>query len=135
MPAYGRYFGNTTGLGQVFRNTDNITDVYKYNTLPKCGATEINDTISGAAYSFDPVSRELVSYDTVSSVQNKTEYIRLKGLGGGMFWEASGDRNGSGSLIAASYAGLGNIDTTLNLLSYPTSRYSNIAAGMPGEFL
>ncbi|KAK4206414.1 putative glycoside hydrolase family 18 protein [Rhypophila decipiens] len=133
MPIYGHYFSATIGLGQSFSMNNSATDVYEYNTLPKAGATEINDTIAGAMYSYDPVSKELVSYDTVYSVKKKVEYIHSNGLGGAMFWEASGDRNDSGSLVRASFEALGNIDTTLNLLSYPNSRYSNIAAGMPGE--
>ncbi|KEY73411.1 hypothetical protein S7711_09992 [Stachybotrys chartarum IBT 7711] len=133
MPAYGRSFRNTSGIGQVFMNTNNMTDVYKYNALPKYGATENIDLACRASYSFDFVSGELVSYDTVPTVQMKTTYIQRKKLAGSMLWEASGDRNGSHSLIAASYAALGKIDMTLNLLSYPLSRYSNIAAGMPEE--
>lgn len=133
MPAYGRSFRNTAGIGQVFMNSNNMTDVYKYNALPKYGATEIVDLASRASYSFDFASGELVSYDTVSTVQMKTTYIHRKKLAGSMLWEASGDRNRSYSLIDASYAALGRIDMTLNLLSYPLSRYSNIAAGMPEE--
>ena len=93
----------------------------------------MSDSMAGATYSYDPQTKELVSYDTAASVHNKVKYIRSKGLGGGMFWEASGDRNDSGSLLSASFDALGDIDTNLNLLSYPQSRYSNIAAGMPGE--
>jgi chitinase len=132
MPLYGRYFSGTTGLGQTF-SASNGNMIYKYNTLPKPGAVEMSDSIAGATYSYDPTSKELVSYDTVSSVQNKAEYIHSKGLGGSIFWEASGDRNDSGSLIAGSFAALSGIDTSWNLLSYPNSRYANIAAGMPEE--
>lgn len=131
MPLYGRYFDGTAGLGQTF--TSNGDTVYKYSTLPKTGAVEISDPIAGATYSYDTASKELVSYDTVSSVQNKAEYIHSRGLGGSMFWEASGDRLGSGSLIDASSTALGKVDTSWNLLSFPNSRYANIAAGMPDE--
>ena len=133
MPIYGRYFSNTLGPGQPFSMTDGTTDVYEYNILPKAGAIEMSDAIAGATYSYDPASKELVSYDTVSSIQNKARYIHSNGLGGAMFWEASGDRNDSSSLVAASFTALAGIDTSLNLLSYPNSRYPNIAAGMPGE--
>ncbi|KAK3933849.1 chitinase [Diplogelasinospora grovesii] len=133
MLTYGRHFSGTAGLGKTFTITNSTTDVYEYNTLPKPGATEMNDMIAGATYSYDPVSKELISYDTVSSVQHKVGYIQSRSLRGGMFWEASGDRNDSSSLIAASFSALSRIDATLNWLSYPNSRYSNIAAGMPGE--
>jgi chitinase len=133
MPLYGRTFGGTTGLGDTFSVANSTTSVYKYNTLPKSGAVELDDKVAAATYSYDPDSQELVSYDTVSSIQRKAEYIRSKGLGGGMYWEASGDREDSGSLIAAGLSALGAIDDNWNLLSYPNSRYANIVAGMPED--
>ena len=66
----------------------------------------------------------------------KTNYIKSKGLGGGMFWESSGDRNDTGSLIANVYGGLksaGAMDATQNTLSYPGSKYANMVAGMPNN--
>ncbi|KAH8655603.1 glycoside hydrolase superfamily [Xylariales sp. PMI_506] len=133
MPTYGRYFSNTVGLGRTFSMTDGATDVYLYNTLPKPGAVEMNDPVAGATYSYDSSSQELVSYDNMASVDNKVTYIKSRNLGGGMFWEASGDRNDSDSLIGTSFIALGNVDITQNLLSYPNSIYSNIASGMLEE--
>ncbi|KAI1357156.1 hypothetical protein F5Y08DRAFT_347215, partial [Xylaria arbuscula] len=59
----------------------------------------------------------------------KVTYLQSKGLGGTMFWEASGDRPDNRSLIAAAYhaqGGSGSLEKTQNLLSYPNSKYDNI---------
>lgn len=40
-----------------------------------------------ASYSYDPVKRELVSYDVPDTVRIKAEYVRTKALAGCMFWE------------------------------------------------
>ena len=40
-----------------------------------------------ASYSYDPVKRELVSYDVPDTVRIKAEYVRAKALAGCMFWE------------------------------------------------
>ncbi|KAJ8126461.1 hypothetical protein O1611_g7176 [Lasiodiplodia mahajangana] len=53
-------------------------------------------------------------------VKRKVTYIQSKGLGGSMFWEASGDKTDGGSLIAAAFnaqGGSGSLDKTQNLLS------------------
>ena len=66
----------------------------------------------------------------------KTEYIVSKSLGGGMWWEASGDRNNSESLMGAAYGDLrtaGGIEQVENNLNYPASQYANMVAGMPNN--
>ena len=53
-----------------------------------------------------------------------------------MYWEASGDKNGTDSLITtvySSFGGLGSLDQSQNCLSFPASQYANMVAGMPGE--
>jgi len=64
---------------------------------------------------------------------NKAAFVKSRGLGGAMFWESSGDRTGSGSLIGAVAGTLVTLDQSVNLLSFPESQYANLAAGMPGE--
>ncbi|KAL2017330.1 hypothetical protein VTK56DRAFT_2303 [Thermocarpiscus australiensis] len=134
MPVYGRSFENTAGLGQPFNGVGTGSweaGVWDYKVLPKAGATVIYDEVAGATYSYDPASRELISFDTPDMVQRKVDYLRGKGLGGSMFWEASGDRTDSGSLIATSFNALGAIDSSQNQLSYPDSQYDNLRAGFP----
>jgi hypothetical protein len=36
-------------------------------------------------------------------------------------------------LIRTSFTALGNLDTGLNLLRYPSSQYAKIVAGMPAD--
>ena len=45
------------------------------------------------------------NYDDPASMTNKMSYVKSQGLGGAMFWEASGD-DPTGSLITAVYNGL-----------------------------
>ncbi|CCF43630.1 endochitinase [Colletotrichum higginsianum] len=136
MPLYGRSFDNTAGLGHPFSEVGAGSweaGAWDYKALPLPGAEEIYDAAVGAAYSWDPLAQELISYDSPSSVRNKAAFIKAKGLGGAMFWEASADRTGNASLIETSYDCLAKdsgIDSQENLLGYADSRYANIASGM-----
>ncbi|KAI1763714.1 glycoside hydrolase family 18 protein [Hypoxylon sp. FL1150] len=136
IPLYGRSFEATSGLGQTYTGVGAGSweaGVWDYKVLPKSGATEIYDDAAGASYSYDSSAQELISYDNVAMVQRKITYLQGKGLGGSMFWEASGDRNDTGSLIAASYnaqGGASSLDSTQNCLSYPDSAYDNIKANL-----
>lgn len=42
----------------------------------------------------------MISYDTKKAAISKTEYIKEGGLGGAMWWESSGDKQGEESLIS-----------------------------------
>ncbi|KAK2035941.1 endochitinase [Colletotrichum somersetense] len=136
MPLYGRSFDNTAGLGHPFSGVGAGSweaGAWDYKALPLPGAKEFYDAAVGAAYSWDPLSQELISYDSPSSVRNKAAFIKAKGLGGAMFWEASADRTGNASLIGTSYECLAKdsgIDSQNNLLDYADSRYANLAGRM-----
>ncbi|KAM0605735.1 hypothetical protein ACHAP0_008958 [Verticillium nonalfalfae] len=127
---------NTDGLGRPFSGIGQGSwenGVWDYKDLPRPGATELYDDVAQASYSYDNKSRKLISYDTVDVIKNKVSYLKQKGLGGSMFWEASGDRVGEGSLISASFQSLGGADgqeSINNMLSYPDSKYDNIRAGL-----
>jgi chitinase len=131
LPLYGRAFENTAGLGQAFSGVGSGSweaGIWDYKVLPRSG-TEYYDSVAGASYSYDPATKELVSYDNAAMITRKASYITSKGLAGSMFWEASGDRTGSGSLIAAAFnaqGGSASLDKSQNLLSYPNSKYDNI---------
>ncbi|KXH44042.1 glycosyl hydrolase family 18 [Colletotrichum salicis] len=138
MPIYGRSFEQTNGIGQPFSGIGSGSwenGVWDYKALPKAGATELYDATAVASYSYDSAAKELISYDTPAVVRTKVSYLTGKGLGGSMFWEASGDRTDSGSLLVTSFnalGGTGTQDQSLNQLSYPNSQYDNIRAGVPG---
>ncbi|KAF9574821.1 hypothetical protein EC968_005299 [Mortierella alpina] len=137
MPIYGRAFQNTNGIGHPFEGIGPGTweqGVYDYKHLPMTGAVEYYDAETVSSYSYDPVKRELITYDTPLVIDRKAEYIAHNGLGGAMFWESSSDHNGEHdrSLIGSVTKGLRRhapLDSTLNHLSYPSSIYDNVRAG------
>ncbi|KAK3290523.1 glycoside hydrolase family 18 protein [Chaetomium fimeti] len=132
MPIYGRGFTATDGIGQSYTGVGQGSweaGVWDYKALPKPGAEVVYDEAAGATYSYDKTGRELVSFDTVEMVQRKVGYLKGKGMGGSMFWEASADRVGDGSLIGASFGALGGVDKGENLLKFPDSKYDNLRAG------
>ncbi|KAF3481553.1 endochitinase [Arthroderma uncinatum] len=150
MPLYGRAFANTDGPGSRFRGSGDgyswEKGVWDYKVLPRPGAREYMESASsggaGASWSYDAGRRLMVSYDTAPMVAEKARYIVDAGLGGAMWWEASGDRGGrngtaaDGSLIATyveyvlsrQSKGLENVN---NVLEFPESRYANLNAGFP----
>lgn len=137
MPIYGRAFDETAGIGLPYTGIGSGSwenGVWDYKVLPLTGATVVTDSNAGATYSYDPSTKQLVSYDTPGMVATKVEYLLGKGLAGSMFWEASADRTDSQSLISTSFGSLGGagaLDSSQNLLSYPNSTYANIVAGVP----
>lgn len=134
MPLYGRSFEGTAGLGKPFTGVGTGSwenGIWDYKALPKSGATVSYDSESGATYSYDSGAQELISYDDVAQVTKKAAYIQAQSLGGGMFWEASGDRTGTDSLIGTVATTLGGLEQSQNCLNYPQSKYANMKAGMP----
>lgn len=84
----------------------------------------------------------MISYDTIPMVQDKTKWVIDNGLGGGMWWEASGDRGGKnatqagGSLIATFVEGVTangqkGLEKSQNSIEYPESQYENLKKGFP----
>jgi chitinase len=73
--------------------------VYGFKDLPLAGAVEMYDSEAGASYSYHEGSGMLVSYDTVDMALKKVDYVKKMGLGGAMWWEISGDKNGTGSIV------------------------------------
>ena len=137
LPLYGRGFEKTEGLGKPYDGLPKGSweaGIWDYKVLPQDGAEEKYDEEAGASYSYNSGTKSLVSYDTPDSVQKKLEYLKEKGLGGTMFWEASGDKtDDAGSLINVAFKGQGgdgSLDKTQNNLKYPASKYENIKKGL-----
>ncbi|KAL7946688.1 glycoside hydrolase family 18 protein [Trichoderma barbatum] len=129
LPLYGRSFANTDGLGRPYSGigAGSIEQgVWLYRDLPRPGATVHVNTDTLSAYSYDPSARELVTYDNVDTARLKAEYLLDRGLGGAVFWEASGDRTGEESLIRTMAQEMGYLENSSNMLDYPYSRYANI---------
>jgi chitinase len=130
MPLYGRSFENTHGLGQSFTASEEGSwekGVWDYKDLPRSPSAKMYcDKNAEGCYSHDRNTNQIISFDIPAAVERKVTYMKKLGLGGSMFWEASGDRSGSCSLIGTSHTALGSLDNTKNWLKYPTSRYDNI---------
>lgn len=143
MPLYGRSFKDTEGLGMPFIGVgrgDWEPGVYDLKNLPPTGVAEFYDNITGSSYSFDPTTRELVSYDNVAVAEQKAAWIKSTGLGGAMWWESSGDGPGNLSSIQTVVRILGDgddsaLDSIPNELSYPNTTFDNLRSGMQGHEL
>jgi chitinase len=139
MPLYGRAFENTEGLGQPYQGVGEGTwenGVHDYKKLPLEGSEVRYDDAAGASYCYQPGRRALVSYDTVEMARLKAEYIKARGLGGGMWWESSADKEGSESLIGNVVDVLGgpnSLEWKENCITYPNTKYDNLRNGFPNN--
>jgi chitinase len=149
MPLYGRAFENTQGPGTPFSGIGQGTweaGVYDYCVLPLPGAQVHQDQKMVASWSYDPSKKEMVSFDDEDVAKWKGEYIKKEGLGGGMFWELSGDKGtqregmegGLGkdpqpgkSLVKIVKDAMGGINNGENWLTYEKSKFDNMRKGMP----
>ena len=141
MPLYGRGFSNTDGPGKPFSGVPQGSweaGVYDYKALPLAGSTISTDNSITASWAYDSSSRILVSYDTPAIIRKKTDFIKSLGLGGGMWWESSGDRTDDRSLIKQvvdQFGGMngGRVEVRANVLKYPQSKYDNLRDGFPND--
>ncbi|KAK7204246.1 chitinase [Myxozyma melibiosi] len=133
MPLYGRVFGNTDGLNMPFNGHGDrgsweagVLDNKALSTMATMDYTAI------ASYSYDPISRTLITYDTPECAALKGKYIVNKGLGGAMWWESSGDRPADAedsivNTVINAIGGRRQLDQEAeNNLFYPNSGYVNI---------
>ncbi|KAK4132673.1 glycoside hydrolase family 18 protein, partial [Trichocladium antarcticum] len=137
MPLYGRAFENTDGPGRPYSGVGQGTwenGVHDYKTLPLEGSEVRVEWDTGASFCYRPDRRVLVSYDTVDIARRKAHYIRECGLGGGMWWESSADKEGPESLIGNVVDVLGGphaLEWKENCITYPHTKYDNLRAGFP----
>lgn len=135
MPLYGRAFENTAGVGRPYSGIGEGNwerGIYDFKSLPLPGAKEYYDHEAGASYSYDEGKKMLVSYDTVAMARDKALYVRNHRLGGAMWWESSGDKKGSESLIGnvvEAFGGPGNLRRDHNCIEYPESEWENLRNG------
>jgi chitinase len=134
LPLYGRSFMETSGLGTPFSSIGEGSidkGIWLYRDLPRPGAKVHFDVDVGATHSYDANIKELVSFDDDQSTRMKADYILQHGLGGAVFWEASGDKTGDESLVRIMAKDLGQLEASDNYLDYPQSQYDNIRKSMP----
>ena len=140
MPLYGRAFTSTKGPGHHYSGCGEGSweqGVWDYKALPKAGSEEHHDSNIGASWSYCGNTKTMISYDTVKEAEQKAKFIRDYGLGGGMWWESSGDKpRGQGSLIETfvrESGGRTRFEEHKNCLDYPDSQYENLRKKFPGE--
>lgn len=90
VPAYGRSFTNTRGVGHSYSGQAGEEGTFEYRDLPRPGAKEYVDEQVGAAYCVGG-DGGFVTYDTPQTVKMKARYVRQNGLGGLFYWTGTGD--------------------------------------------
>lgn len=93
VPAYGRSFTGTKGVGHSYSGHAGEEGTFEYQDLPRPGATEYVDEQIGAAYCVGG-DGGFVTYDTPRTVQMKANYVRQNGLAGLFYWTGTGDVSG-----------------------------------------
>jgi GH18 family chitinase len=129
------------GFGTIRSVSEYLLPSFVYlrleQALPRPGAQEHYNRDIGASWSYCPQSKEMVTYDTKEVAIQKSEFVRDWNLGGAMWWESSGDKTGSDSLIATVFDTLKScgrgIEYKENVLRYPESKYDNLRDGFPNN--
>ncbi|PWY86849.1 glycoside hydrolase [Aspergillus heteromorphus CBS 117.55] len=93
IPAYGRSFLGSSGVGQRYVGCGGDDGVFDYSELPRPGAKEHHDSGLGAAYCVGG-DGGFVTYDTPQTVQQKAKFVTKMKLGGLFYWHIGGDARG-----------------------------------------
>ena len=149
IPLFGRSFLNTKGPGKSHSGVGHgswESGIYDYRALPLPGSTVHVLKKEVASFTYDPVKKEMVSFDSEEVARMKGEYIKKENLGGSMFWDLSGDKGptrekmkgGPGkdpqpgeSLVKIVKLAMGELETSQNWLEYKDSQFDNMRNGMP----
>lgn len=96
MAAYGRGWTNATSSEPWTAANGKAPGTWEagnedYDKLKNFG-TEYYDPVAVAAWRYD--GTQWWSYDNAQTIERKAQYTLDLGLGGGMWWELDGDRNG-----------------------------------------
>jgi chitinase len=141
MPLYGRSFANVVDLskdgramGQKFNGSGEGTlepGTLDYKVLPQNGTKVYTSQEVLASWSWDPIKKQVVSFDTPKVALWKTDFLKKEGLGGAWWWESSGDRKSTDdksivSTVVGELGGERNLRQSRNNLYYPKSKFYNI---------
>ena len=64
------------------------------------------DDIAKVPYLYSPETKTFITYDDPESLKYKMDYLKTRGLGGIMYWEAGADKNNELSGYCADYLGI-----------------------------
>ncbi|KAI5951363.1 CHT4 [Candida jiufengensis] len=125
QPMYGRVFSGvgSNSISKKFAKQDG-EDTMNYNEINQEQSEFDHKKVS--AYSYDPKTKKYISYDNPQSAKVKSQFVKSKNLGGGMWWDSSGDKQGEDSLVynfVNQLGGVDSLDNSENNLSYPRSKY------------
>jgi chitinase len=106
VPAYGRSFLKTSGVGHLFSGTAGEEGTFEYKDLPRPGTQELVDEHVGAAYCVGG-DGGFITYDNPQTVKMKANYAKQNGLAGLFYWTGTGDASDTArSLAYNGYIGL-----------------------------
>lgn len=127
MPIYGKSFTQVDAtFGSEYDRPAGVDNIlYKDITPNATGWSCGTDYDLVAAWCHD--GERLISYDNIETVQLKVKWAMDTKLGGSMFWQSVGDKQGQDSLIEASCEQLTNFDQSHNNINYPRSEFAAIA--------
>ena len=101
MPMYARIFSGVQEghVGSKFAKTDK-EDTLGYNKIKDILGNAKDQSIlehgfdvkKVAAFAYNLKTKQFITYDNVQSAKIKGSYVKLHELGGGMWWDSSGDR-------------------------------------------
>ena len=140
-PLYGRAFAETSGPGKSFQGVGEGSweqGVWDWKALPRPGASVKEDWNTIASYCHDGGKLggkgTMVSFDTPAVAQYKAEWVKSQGLGGVMWWESSGDKQGEESVITKVVDTMGgssgaSVEQKQNTIDYPESKWENLRKG------
>ncbi len=96
----------TMGMPFYGRGLESMGGFVDYKDVPSVtGYTEKWDDVAKAPYLADESGKLVLGYDNPRSLKIKCQYIKDKGLLGGMYWDYDGD-NAAGDLRRTVYEGL-----------------------------
>ncbi len=137
MPLYGRGFEKTDGPGHTYDGVGEGSfqkGLYDFKQLPWEGAREFFDADIVATYCYDEENRFFVTYENRESALAKVAFIKQHGLGGAMWWECSGDRDGPDSLtyiVVEALGGVRCLERRPNCIDFRLTPYDNLRNHFP----
>jgi chitinase len=102
MPLFGYRWTNVPNMyAGLFQSGTGDTTPYPYWQIAALtGYTKYRDKTTQAPWLYNASSKVFWTYDDVTSLAYKTQYVSAQGLGGVLFWELSNDTS-SGAMVKA----------------------------------